>query len=446
MTTPEQRAAPAHLKPAMTLFDVVALGLSAAIGVSIFSVVAPSTAVAGPAVLLALLGAMVPMAVFVVIYAFMGSALPRSGSSYAWPAQFVHPYLGFIVSWLRILGNAGALSLMATVFVGYLSQLVEVPRLPAMLVLLLVFYLVNLFGVGLVGRAARWLVAAKLIVLAAFIFLGLPNVDLAQFDPFLPHGLVGALAALPLLVGLYSGIESAAEAGEEIRNSKGTMGKGLTLSTVISVVVYLGVTVVTIGVLGAATAGASKAPLADAGNVFFGGWMGPSLMFTALVSIAAAINTLTLITGRFLFAMGRDEVLPAALGTIHPKWGTPHVAITVVFICSVACLALPDSLVFLFLASNIPTVFKYGSNCLAAIGLVDRHPELHAQAAFKLQRNTVKVWGWIGVVCALGILIVGINADWRSYVLLLGWAVVGTVYWWVHGRHRSLAMHERAGE
>src|SRR5690606_3722439 len=107
------------------------------------------------------------------------------------------------------------------------------------------------------------------------------------------------------LVGLYSGIESAAEAGEEIRNSKGTMGKGLLTSTLVALAVYFGVTVVTVGVLGAPAAGASDAPLTDAGRVFLGDWMGQALLLTALVSIAAAINTLMLITTRFLFAMGR---------------------------------------------------------------------------------------------------------------------------------------------
>lgn len=446
MNEPVQSPPPARLKQAMSFSDVVALGLSAAIGVSIFAIVAPATALAGPAVLVSLLIAMLPMGVFVVVYAFMGSAVPRSGASYAWPAQFVHPYLGFIISWLRILGNAGALSLMATVFVGYLSQVVDLPRLPTLFALLLVFYLINLFGVGLAGRAAQVLVAIKLVVLAAFIVFGLPRVEAVQFVPFAPGGVVGILAALPLLVGLYSGIESAAEAGEEIRNSKGTMGKGLLTSTLVALAVYFGVTVVTVGVLGAPAAGASDAPLTDAGRAFLGDWMGQALLLTALVSIAAAINTLMLITTRFLFAMGRDRVLPGALGAIHPRWGTPHVATTVTFLCAVACLALPDSLVFLFLAANIPTVFKYGSNCLAAVRLVEHHPEIHARASMKLRRRTVKIWGWTGVCAAAGILVVGINADWRSYALLLGWAVFGTVYWLVRGRHRSIAMDDRAAD
>src|SRR5439155_25382690 len=28
--------------------------------------------------------------------------------------------------------------------------------------------------------------------------------------------------------------------------------------------------------------------------------------------------------GRIGFAMGRDGLLPKALGTAHPRWGTPH--------------------------------------------------------------------------------------------------------------------------
>lgn len=432
------------LKQAMGLTDIVALGLSAAIGVSIFAIVAPATALAGPAVMISLLLAMLPMAVFVVIYAFMGSAVPRSGSSYAWPAQFVHPYVGFIVSWLRILGNVGALSLMATIFVGYLESIVTIPRLPATFSVLLVFYIVNMIGVGVVGRTAVVLVAVKLLILAAFIILGLPRVEVANFTTFAPGGVVGVMAALPLLVGLYSGIESAVEAGEEVRNSKWVIGRALLISAVISLATYIGVIVVTIGVLGAPATGESTAPLTDAGRAFLGSWMGYAVLATALVSIAAAINTLMLITTRFLFAMGRDGVLPGSLAAVHPRWGTPYVATTVTFVAAVAFLALPGNLVFLFLAANIPTVFKYGSNCLAAIGLVNHHPELHAAASFKLQKSTVRVWGWMGVLASAGILMAGINADWRSYALLLAWAVVGTLYWRISGRHRSAAMVARS--
>lgn len=433
----------AQLKQGMSTLDVVALGISAAVGVSIFSVIAPATLIAGPAMLLSLAIAAVPMVVFVVIYAFMGSAVPRTGASYDWPAQFVHPYLGFIVAWARILGCAGGLHLMASVFVGYLAHLVALPRVPVTVGLMTIFFLVNLFGVGAAGQVARALVLLKLVALVGFIAWGLPHVETANFVPLVPGGALSVLAALPLLVGLYTGIESAAEAGEEIKNSRAAIGKGLAIATVIGMLLYLGTSVVSIGVLGPADVSTSTAPLSLAAERAMGSWVAPLLVMTALVSIAAAINTLMLIFSRFLFAMGRDSVLPESLARIHPRWGTPHVALTVVYICGLLSLLLPESLVFLFLASNLPTMLKYGSNCLAASRLVDRHPALHAGAGFRMSRRSVKVWSYFGMVCAAVIILAGLRADLRPYLVLLGWCAAGTAYWLVRGRHHSDAMANR---
>jgi len=428
----------------MGALDVVALGVSAAVGVSIFSITAPATQIAGPAMLIALALAAVPMVIFVVVYAFMGSAVPRSGSSYDWPARFVHPYLGFIVSWLRILGNAASLQLMAVVFVSYLLRAVNVPVKPTMLVFLAVFYVLNLLGVSRVGKAASVLMVLKVLVLGMFIFTGIPHVTASQFVPLVPNGVGSILATLPLLVGLYTGIESAAEAGEEIRNSRKVIARALGLATLLGMALYFGTSIVTLGVLGPATVAHSTAPLLEAGETFLGSWMSPLVLLTALASIAAAVNATFLIFGRFLFAMGRDGSLPTALGRIHPRWGTPHIATTVAFALGVLALALPDTLVLLFIAANVPTMLKYLSNCLSALRLVERFPELHAQASFRMSRRAVKMWSYAGIVSAVVIMLAGIGADWRPYAILAGWAIVGTIYWIVYARQSSVSMRAHA--
>ncbi len=433
-----------QLKQSMRLPDVIALGVSAAVGVSIFAITAPATAVAGPAMLISLGLAAIPMIVFVVVYAFMGSAVPRSGSSYDWPARFVHPYLGFIVTWLRIVGNAVSLQLMAVVFVSYLSKIVAVPAVPTMLALLFTFYVVNLLGVGLAGKAASALVLLKIVVLGAFVLAGFSHVHLSNFTPMLPHGTRSILAALPLLVGLYTGIESAAEAGEEIRNSKAVIARALAIATLIGMLLYFGTSFVTIGVLGAPNVASSTAPLYEAAKAFLGAWASPLLIITALASIAAAINATFLIFARFLFAMGRDGVLSPALARIHPRWGTPHIATTIAFMLGVLALLLPDNLAFLFIAANIPTMLKYFSNCLSAWRLVVRHPALREGASFRMSRRAVKLWSSAGMICAIIIIVAGLEADWRPYAILGAWGGLGTLYWYMHARHASRSMRERS--
>jgi basic amino acid/polyamine antiporter, APA family len=414
----------------MTITDVVALGVSASIGVSIFSVFSPATSLAGPAVLAALALALVPMCVFLVVYSVLAVVAPASGSSFVWPTRFVHPYLGFVVAWLRLLAFAGAANIMASVFFSYLSEVVSVPRLPVMLGLLTAFSAINYFGVGLTGKANRALVGAKLVAILGFIALGLPNVRWSNFFPFVPHGTLGVLATLPLLAGLFGGIESAAEIGDEIRNTRATAPKGMALAVLISFVVYAGTAVIIIGVLGAPAAAAGSAPLALAAGKLIGGPVALyGVVAIALISIAAALNTLILITSRFLFAMGRDGVLPTALGRIHPITGTPYVAIVTTYALGLLSFLLPSSLVFLFLAANAPTVLKYGSNCVAAIRMVNKHPALLETAALKLGPRAIRLWAYAGIGCAVGILAAGLATDLYANMLLAAWAALGSIYW-----------------
>ena len=428
------------------MIDVVALGVGSAVGVSIFSIMAPAAKVAGTGMLVALALAAIPMIIFAVVYAFMGSTVPRSGASFEWPARFIHPFVGFMVAWLRVVGNTGALTVLTLVLVSYASRAVTLPQKPTMFVVLLAFYLANLFGVKVAGSVERVLVVFKLLAFAVFVIVGVSSVRAEHFQPLLGSGWTAVFASLPLLVSLYMGIESAVEVGEEIRNARAVIAKGLASAVILTIVVYVAVSSVALGVLGAGLLGASDAPLFDAGTRFLGRWNSPLIIFAAVASIGTSINAIYMTFARFLFAMGRDGVLPAAFARVHPRWGTPHVAVTSVFLLSVCGLLLPSSLVFLFLAVSIPTMLKYLSNCWSAWRLVDRHPDLHARAHFALSRRAVKAWSAAGIFCGLVLIVSGIGADWRPYAVLGVWLLVGCLYWVARGQRMSGSMRNLQAE
>ena len=434
------------LKEGLTIVDVVSIGVGSAVGVSIFSIMAPAAKVAGTGMLPALAIASIPMIIFAVVYAFMGSTVPKSGASFEWPARFIHPFVGFMVAWLRIVGNTGALTVLTLVLVSYASRAVPLPQKPTMFALLLVFYLANLFGVKVAAGVERVLVVFKLVAFAVFVLVGLSSVRPENFQPLLGSGWGAVFASLPLLVSLYMGIEGATEVGEEIRNGRAVIAKGLAAAVILTIVVYVAVSSVALGVLGAGALGASDAPLFDAGERFLGRWNMPLIIFAAVASISTSINAIYLTFTRFLFAMGRDGVFPAPFARIHPRWGTPHVAITAVFLLGVSGLLLPSSLVFLFLAVSIPTMLKYLSNCWSAWRLVDHHPDLHARAHFALSRGAVRGWAIAGILCGLVLIVSGIGADWRPYVVLGVWFAIGCLYWVARGQRMSRSMQSLQAE
>ena len=201
------------LRQGIGLWGVVSLGLGTAVGVSIFSAMAPATALAGPAMLLSVLVAALPMYVIAVSYAYLGSAIPVSGASFAWPARFLHPLWGFLVAWMRIIGSMGAMVVLALVLVQYLSMVVDLPARPAMFAILLLALLANLAGVAFTARVQTAMIVALIVLFAVLVAWGAPAVDASRFEPFAPSGSGGVLAAMPLLIGLFFGIEAATETG-----------------------------------------------------------------------------------------------------------------------------------------------------------------------------------------------------------------------------------------
>lgn len=427
-------AATAHLNKGVDLLAVVALGLGTAVGVAIFSVIAPATALAGPGMLLAVVIAAVPMFVIAMTYAFMGSALPTSGASFEWSRRFIHPFVGFLIAWLRIVSNVGAMLILALVMVRYLSMVIPLPTKPTMLAAFVLFFLANYFGVALAARLQVFLMGALVVLFIVFAAWGAPHVQAEQFAPLLPHGTAGMLAAIPLLIGLFFGIEAATEIGDEVKDSSRTIPLGIGLSILTAVGLYLMVAVVAIGVIGPEALAKSETPLLDAAKPFMGPIATPLIVLAAVVAIAKSINSLYLGFSRSLFAMARKGMLPSALAQVHGKHGTPHFALLTILIAAALGLLAPMNLTSLFLAVNIPTLLKYAATCIAATVVVRKHPEIYESARFKLSPKATVGWAYAGCVAALVVAVLGFQADWMPYAALAVWAAIGIAYYFVAGR------------
>lgn len=418
-----------ELKRGVRFVDVVTLGLGTAIGSSIFSIVAPAAALSGPGMLVALAIATLPLCVFAVSYSFMSRVAPVSGASFAWPTRFIHPFVGFIVGWLRIISCTGAMIVMTLVLVRYLSAVVHLPERTSMLGCFLLLLVLNYFGVMVAARVQTLLIIVLVGVCGIFVVLGLPHVQLAEFRQLSDPNWKGIVATLPLLIGLFFGIEAVAEIGEEVANPRFAIPAGIATSIVLAGSIYALMSFVALGTLGTGRLAASQVPILDAARLFMGPWAGPLVLIGIIATTVTHLNAVFLIFTRFLFAMGRAGVLPHALAQVHPRWKTPHVAVVTVFSISAAAVFLPKNLVFLFLAVNIPVLLKYLCSCLSAVRVATAHAELAIDLPFGAGRRAMLGWGCAGVVCAAALIVAGLEADWRPYVLLGSWVVLGSLYY-----------------
>jgi APA family basic amino acid/polyamine antiporter len=417
------------LKKDVGLIGVITFGAGTAIGVSIFSVLGPAAKAAGSGLLIAVTIDIAPMILFAIVYSFLSSALPVSGASYEWPRRFIHPSVGFLVAWLRILGNVGALVILAMVLVSYLGTAVALPLKPSMAVAITAVFVLNYLGVSVAARAQGFLMALLLAALTAFVAAGLPSASTALIGPLTARGWVAIATAVPLMISLFLGIESAAEIGEEVRNAQRTIPRGISIAVVLTAAVYLVISGTALGLLGPEGLARSTAPLLDAARSTMGRFAAPVILTAAAVAIVKTMNAIALVLSRAVFAMGRSGALPAILGRVHPRFGTPHTALLVCYVASMLGLLMPSSLTFLLLSVNIPTMLKYMSSSFSAVRIAVHHPDIYARASFRPSRAAVVALGYSGVLAGLLILLAGIGADWRPYALIGAWAVIGFIYW-----------------
>jgi APA family basic amino acid/polyamine antiporter len=429
----------AHLKTRVGLLGVVMFGAGSAIGVSIFSVLAPSAQAAGSGLLVAVALAALPMILFATIYSFLSSALPKSGASYEWPRRFIHPAVGFLITWMRILSNVGAITVLALVLVSYLSAALPIPLKPTMAAVITTIFLINYLGVAVAARVQTILMLGLLVVLALFVAFGANHVSAATIGPLTARGWLAIATAVPLMISLFLGIESAAEIGEEVQDAPRTIPRGIALAIILTAIVYIAISATALGLIGPDCLAASQAPLLEAARVPMGKWAEPLILTAAAVSIFKSLNATALTFSRTIFAMGRSGALPATFGKIDARFGTPHVALFACYVAAMLGLFLPSSLTFLLLAVNIPTMLKYMSSSLSAVNIARKHPDIHARAVFRPSRGMVIALGWGGILVGLAILIAGLGADWRPYALIGAWALIGLVYWLIDARRRERA-------
>jgi APA family basic amino acid/polyamine antiporter len=428
------------LKRSISLTDVVMLGAGSAIGSSIFTVLGPASQIAGAGLLVSLLLAAIPMGVFALIYAFMASASPVTAASYEWQRQFTHPAFAFGVVWLRVLSNAVVMVLLARVLLEYAGAYLALPEKPALLAVLLFIFAINYFGVHVAARAQTVMMLALLVVFGVFVASGVPSLKPELVGQALGHGWGPILVAIPLMIQLFLSIETATELGGEVKDAERNIPLGLGIALVLTAVIYGLVAFTTLSLLGPAKLSGSTTPLLDAAAISLGTWGTPLVVGAAVLALLKSMNAVFLVYSRFLYAMATAGVLPAALGTVHPRFGTPRGAMIAALLASGLCILLPSSLLFLLLAISFPTMAKYLGSCVAAFNVARRHPDVFARSRLGLGHGLIEAMAVIGSVLAVVIAFVGVATDWRPYVLLGAWLAGGFVYYALNGRRRALGV------
>jgi APA family basic amino acid/polyamine antiporter len=211
------------------------------------------------------------------------------------------------------------------------------------------------------------LVAIKLTVLAFFVVFGLLHVNAGNFNPFVPLS-SGVLYGTFFIFFAYGGFARVSVIAEEVKDAKQNVPRALLLSLGISMVVYISVGLVAVGLLGPVGLAGSSSPLSTAIEVTGSSHAVQVVAVGGLVATASVLLTAILGVSRMAYSMARRNDLPSALARLHSRFLTPYYAILVSGVL-MAVLVLFVDLTRVVAISTFALLFNYSITNIAAFKL-----------------------------------------------------------------------------
>ncbi|HVR72375.1 MAG TPA: APC family permease [Vicinamibacteria bacterium] len=285
----------------------------------------------------------VPLSVCVVD---LSSRYPQEGGLYVWTRRAFGPFAGFMTGWTYWTSNLpyfpGLLyftagnALIALGAAG--APLTASPAyfITAALAGLALATVLNVRGLHVgkwlnnVGAVTRWLATLLLIGLGTLALVRLGPATSFSASALLPGLGVRDLVFFSAIAFAWTGPEAASFMGDEIQQPRRTLPRALALAAPMIAAIYvLGTLSVLVAVPAAEVSGLQGIMQAVARAE-------ERLGLSGVVPLAAALMTVTCLgsVGAWLEAVARlplvaglDRHLPPAFSRLHPRWGSPHVAL-----------------------------------------------------------------------------------------------------------------------
>ncbi|MEP7065224.1 MAG: amino acid permease [Gemmatimonadota bacterium] len=343
------------------------------VGSGIFVLPAAVAAILGPEAIIAYVVCAGLVALFGLCFAEIGSRVHASGGAYAYVEAAFGSYVGFAAGLLLGCAEMVASAAVATIFVGSLSAFIPgggglVFRATMLILLYAILATVNVRGVRTGARLMELITAAKLIPLGLLVVAGLFVLHPAylKWDGAPPISDIGRASLL--LMFAFTGVEGPLALSGELKNPARTVPRAVLLGLGAVAILYAGLQVVSQGTLGPALATTTDAPLGAVAERVLGSPGRTLVLLAAIVSTLGYVSGDMLSSPRLFFAFGRDGLLPARLGDVHPRFRTPHIAILAY--AAVACaVALSGSFRVLAVLSAVGILFVDLACCLAVFEL-----------------------------------------------------------------------------
>jgi len=315
-----------ELRRTIGFWGATGIGIGAIIGTGIFVLIGVASGIAGPGVILSFIIAGFVALLTGLSTAELSSFIHESGGSYIYTTKAFGAFPGFVVGWMKSFDYIVGASAVSVGFAAYFTYFVGIPSTTGTLVIVatvwpLVLMLLNMKGLQEASWTNNLLVALKILALLIFIVVGaaalIGSGNYSNYHPFFPKGFSGVMSGAAIIFFAFIGFNTIAVMAEEVKNPEKNVPRAILFAFAVCTIIYIGVSLVAVGIVNWEALGSSRAPLEFAlknitDNIFILQFVAISALFATTSVIMASIMG----GSRALFAMARQGVLPKVLSTI----------------------------------------------------------------------------------------------------------------------------------
>ncbi|MDU6340119.1 MAG: amino acid permease [Clostridium sp.] len=320
-----------NLKKDIGLFMATMLVCGNMIGSGVFMIPATLAEVSGPlATILAWILTTIGSILVAISFANLGSKFPETGGAYQYVKEAFGEFAGFLSAWLYWNGSWIGNTAILVTLTSYSAAIFPVLNNPLYSIIyssliLWAVTILNIVGVKQAGKIQSFTTVFKIVFFALFIIIAFLNFDKNNLLPLLPKnkGLETISLAATTTLWAFIGLESATVAAGEIRDPEKNVKRSTIYGLIISAVIYLLISIASMGAMPNEVLAKSTAPLTDILTRSLGNSVGVIISAIVVVSILGTTIGWILATARVAYAAGQDGVFPKIFGKVSSKYNTP---------------------------------------------------------------------------------------------------------------------------
>ena len=427
-----------RLQRKIGLSGAIFLLIGNVIGASIFILPGSLAGIAGPAVFIAYLIALIPAFFNTLVAAQVGGILPVSAADYVFTSTVLHPMLGFLKVWAAMIGALVGGPILAYGFADYFSYFApEANRVFVASTAVIIMMVINLLGIRSSVKLQMVMVSIFISALLILAIGGLFYIDKELLTPIAPMGWGAVISVAVPAYYSYTGFTMLLSITEEIRDPARNIPLITFYTFLIVAFVYTSVTFVVPGLIPWQELGSIVAPLSAAAATFLPEWYSIAITIAALLAAITSINMTIITNSRSFFAVARNKIYPDLFSKVSARTGEPNITIIIVAAVILIGIAFQGN-IRQYASVSVIGWMLYGIIWgIALVRLPKKLPDHYNNAHFKLGASALWTTAIMNIIVGVIFIYIAVRdntAPAMGYFFLL---FLGAVYYFF--RQRILA-------